>query len=103
MIYQIAGLIPVFAVLVAINPLPVSGKDAGLLIALGLVFTAVPHTLIAMALRHLSARTVLLVTSLMLVYGTALGWMVLGEVPRLGTLAGGAIIATCALVEGRRS
>ncbi len=103
MIYQIAGLITLFAVLVAVDPLPVTRTNAGLLVVLGLIFTAIPHTLIVIALRHLSARTVLLVTSLMLVYGTALGWLLLGEVPRASTLVGGAIIATCAVIEGRRS
>ena len=56
-----------------------------------------------MSLRHLAARTVILITSMMLVYGTLLAWWLLGETPLPRTLAGGVVIAGCALIENQRA
>ena len=99
MIYQVLGVIPLFLVLSMIRPLSIQVADAGKLVLLGMVFTAVPHTLIAVSLRHLPARSVILITSMMLVYGTLLAWWLLGETPLPRTLAGGAVIAGCAMIE----
>ncbi len=69
------------------------------LIALGLLLTAFPHTLLLDSLRHLKAKTLGIVQSLQPAYGIALAVLLLGEYPSLRTLGGGAIILGAALYE----
>ncbi|MDP3940399.1 MAG: DMT family transporter [Deltaproteobacteria bacterium] len=69
------------------------------LVALGLLFTAFPHSLLLDSLRHLKAKTLGIVQSLQPAYGIALAALLLGEYPSLRTLGGGAIILGAALYE----
>lgn len=102
MVYQCIGVVVSLTWCPLVAPVAVDLHDIGLIVLLGAVFTAVPHGLIAAALRHLPAKSVTLQASLMLVYGVALAWLLLGETPRGSTFAGGAIIAVCAMIEGRK-
>lgn len=70
---------------------------------LGVVFTALPHTLFAHSLRHLSAKTVSLITSLQPVYGAALAVLILSEWPDPPTLAGGLVILIASSYESLRA
>ncbi len=69
-----------------------SGRDLLLLIVLGVVFTALGQGLIVASLKHLRAQTTSVIFGLEPVYGTLLAWLLLGEVPALRTLLGGALI-----------
>lgn len=84
----------------------VSYKDLGLLAILGVVCTAVSHTLFIQGMRHVRAQAASIISSLEPVYGIVLALVLLGEVPAPRTLAGGAIILTAALLvslkEGTR-
>jgi len=73
------------------------------LAALAFVCTAVPHSMFAGALRALTAKTAGLISCLMPVYGVALAWMVLGEVPSGATVCGGLIIVAAAAFESGRA
>jgi drug/metabolite transporter (DMT)-like permease len=75
----------------------------GLVILLGVVFTAAPHALFTTALRYLSAKTVGLVSCLQPFYGAILALIVLGEQLSTQTLIGGAIIVATALFETQQS
>jgi len=70
---------------------------------LALVCTAVPHSMFAGALRALTAKTAGLISCLMPVYGVALAWIVLGEVPSGATVCGGLIIVAAAAFESGRA
>ncbi len=70
---------------------------------LALVCTAVPHSMFAGALRSLTAKTAGLISCLMPVYGVALAWLVLGEVPSGATICGGLIIVAAAAFESGRA
>lgn len=72
------------------------------LIGLGVVFTALPHTLFAYSLRYLRAVTVSLITSLQPVYGTLLAIAVLAEWPHPETVLGGALILAAGVYESVR-
>lgn len=76
--------------------------EIGLLLLLGTVFTAIPHSLFANCLRYLRAKTVGLIGCLQPVYGIVLAWLVLHEDPTLFTLAGSAIIVAAAAIENLR-
>lgn len=76
-------------------------REIGLLAVLGLACTALAHTLFIAALRGVSAHAASVVAALEPVYGVALALLLLGEVPALRTLAGGALIVAAALVATR--
>ena len=75
----------------------------GLIILLGVVFTAAPHALFTSALRQLSAKTVGLVSCLQPIYGAKLALIILGEELNLNTLIGGTIIVATAIFETHQS
>jgi len=78
-------------------------RDALLLLVLGVLCTAVAHTLFIGSLRRVSAHTASVVAALEPVYGIALAALFLGEVPTPRTLAGAAFIVGAALVATRRA
>jgi len=78
-------------------------RDAGALVALGVVCTAGAHTLFIASLRSVSAHTASVVAALEPVYGIALAWLLLGERPASRTLLGAALIVGAALLATRRA
>lgn len=77
----------------------VSQEQWILLIILGIFFTALPHTLFANSLLHLKAKTVGLIGSMHVVYGTVFALIFLAEIPTWSTLVGGAIVIAAAIYE----
>ncbi|MCH1930921.1 DMT family transporter [Shewanella sp. A25] len=75
----------------------------GLLVLLGVIFTAAPHALFTSALRQLSAKTVGLVSCLQPFYGAVLALLILGEGLNLNTMIGGTIIVATAIFETHQS
>ena len=69
------------------------------LIGLGLLTTAVGHTLFLACLRHFSVSSVSLMSCVQPVYGILLGVIFFGEVPGWSALAGGALILSAVVVE----
>lgn len=69
-----------------------TSRDWQLLVVLGVVFTALAQCLVVASLRHLRAQTTSVIFGLEPIYGIALAWMMLDEVPAIRTLAGGALI-----------
>jgi drug/metabolite transporter (DMT)-like permease len=76
--------------------------DWGLILVLGLFFTAFSHTLFGYALRYLKAKTVALVACMQPVYGVLDGVIFLHSIPDTATFIGGAIIVTAAVYESLR-
>lgn len=101
--YQSLGgsllMLPFFSVSSAIQ------DDATLLylLLLGVVFTALPHTLLATALRYLSAKTVSFIGCLQPLLGTLIALAVIGEQPPLNVVIGGFVIVSAAMLETMRS
>ncbi len=81
----------------------ISLETWGLVILLGVIFTAAPHALFTSALRQLSAKTVGLVSCLQPFYGAMLALIILGEALNLTTLIGGTIIVATAIFETHQS
>jgi drug/metabolite transporter (DMT)-like permease len=67
-----------------------------LLILLGVVFTAVSHTLFISGLRTVPARSASVIASLEPVYGIAAAAVFLQEIPSMRVLLGGAVILAAA-------
>lgn len=74
-----------------------------LILLLGIVFTAAPHALFTAALRHLSAKTVSLVSCLQPFYGTMLALIFLGEDLDIKTAIGGVLVVATAIFETQQS
>jgi len=87
-------------------PLRLSSNDLVLLIVLGVLCTAVSHSLFIQGMQRVRAQTASIISSLEPVYGIVFALILLGEVPAVRTLVGGAIILTAALfvtlTEGAR-
>ncbi len=73
----------------------------GLLLVLGVVFTAAAHGLFIRGLKGVSAGRASVITSLEPVYGVALAWLLLNERPEARTLLGGALVLGAAVWVGR--
>jgi drug/metabolite transporter (DMT)-like permease len=87
--------------LLAIDPVVFDARSILLLVVLGVVCTALAHTLFVRSLRVLSAHTASVVTALEPVYGIALALVLLGETPPPRTLAGAVLIVGAALYATR--
>ncbi|MCC8184193.1 DMT family transporter [Cloacibacillus porcorum] len=81
----------------------VSAKDWGLLILLGVLFTGVAHSLFIGGMKHVRAQTAGIIASLESVYGIISAALILGEIPSLRELVGGAVILGTAAYSTLRS
>ena len=70
-----------------------------LLILLGVVFTALPHTLFAHGLLHLKAKTASLIACVQVVYAAMFAAFFLGEWLTLNVVLGGLVVVSAAMYE----
>ena len=87
----------------ALTSAPIGAREIMLLIVLGLVCTALAHTLFIGGLAVVTAHTASVIAALEPVYGIVLALVFLGEVPGARTIAGGALIVAAAVIATRRS
>jgi drug/metabolite transporter (DMT)-like permease len=71
-----------------------------ILFILGVVCTALAHTLFIASMRDITAQTASLLASLEPVWGIIFGILLLGAIPTTRTLVGGAIIISATLLPG---
>ena len=83
--------------------LPSSGRDWGLIAVLGIVCTALAHTLFIEGMKGVGARTASVLSALEPVYGILLALVFLGESPSLRTVSGGAVVLAAALAATVRA
>lgn len=72
-------------------------------IILGLVTTAMGHTMFLYSLRNFSTITASIISSLQPIFGIIMGYFILSEVPELNTIVGGTIILSSVIVESMRA
>lgn len=100
--YQLIGISVLFAFSgLTVEPSALQSSGVKLLL-LGVFFTAIPHFLNISALRELEAKSVLIISSLMLPYGIILGVLLLHEIPSARTLVGCALVLAAATIENMR-
>lgn len=102
LLYQLIGIAVCFAFSGLTAEADALQENALRLVLLGVCFTALPHFLNLSALRVLEAKTVLIITSLMVPYGMLLSALFLGEIPTARTLVGCCLIMCAATVENLR-
>ncbi|WP_119978222.1 DMT family transporter [Shewanella algidipiscicola] len=103
MLYQTAVAVVFLMPWHQVNISTINQSVWGLIILLGVVFTAAPHALFTSALRQLSAKTVSLVSCLQPLYGALLALWLLGEELALNTIIGGALVVITAIYETQQS
>ena len=102
MSYQVLIVALLMSPLLILSPHQPSAHDWWLLLLLGVVFTAITHTLLGFSLRYLKAKTVGIVACLQPVYAVGYEIVILNEYPDQSTLIGGAIIIGAAIYESLR-
>lgn len=80
-----------------------SPQNIGLLVLLGIVFTALPHTLFSASFKSLSAKTASVLATLLPFYGALFGYLIHDEQVTSRTAIGGAIILACVVFETVKS
>lgn len=80
-----------------------TARDMGLLVLLGILFTGVAHSLFIGGMKYVRAQTAGIIASLESVYGIISAALLLGEIPSVRELIGGAIILGTAFYSTLRS
>jgi len=79
-----------------------SPRTGGLLVLFAVVFTALPHTLFSASLKHLSAKTVGIIATLLPFYGAFFGYLIHDETLAFRTVFGGLIVLVAIAFETLR-
>ncbi len=74
-------------------------KTWGLLVVLGLITTAIGHTLFVSALKYLTASTASILASLQPVYAIILAVIIIGEAVGINVVLGGILILSAVLIQ----
>lgn len=69
------------------------------LLLLGMVSTAMGHTLLSYSLKQLPAKSIAMISCLQPIFATLFAWWLLQETPTVSVLLGGGIIVSVALYE----
>lgn len=80
-----------------------SASDIGLLLFLGVVTTALAHTLFISSLRSIPAQLAGICSSMETVYGILFAFIFLGEVPSVREIVGAAIIVAAVVLAQKRA
>ncbi|WP_100610120.1 DMT family transporter [Confluentibacter lentus] len=73
------------------------------LVMLGLLTTAIGHTMIVSSFKHFSVSTASIITSITPIFGIILAFIFLNETPNLNTFIGGSLILATVVIESIRS
>ena len=73
------------------------------LLTLGIVTTAMGHSLMIRSLKFFSASTATIISSIQPIFGTLLAFLFVGDIPVLNTYIGGAVILSTVVIESIRS
>ncbi len=97
--YQVLVVAVVLCCFTDTAVLDIENKQWWLLILLGVVFTALPHTLFAHGLLHLKAKTASLIACVQVVYAAVFAAVFLGEWLTLNVVFGGLVVVSAAMYE----
>ncbi|PCI08001.1 MAG: EamA family transporter [Flavobacteriaceae bacterium] len=70
-------------------------------ILLGVLTTAIGHTLFVKSLKHFSAATASIISSIQPIFGIIIAFFFLSEIPNLNTFFGGLLILTTVVIESK--
>ena len=99
LLYQSAVVALVLFSFMDIDLASIEDEQWYLLLLLGIVFTALPHTLFAHGLLHMKAKTASLIACVQVVYASIFAAVLLGEWLSLNVIIGGLIVVSAAMYE----
>ena len=99
LLYQTLVVMLVLVVFIDTDISVIESSQWWLLLLLGIVFTALPHTLFANGLLHLKAKTASLIACVQVVYAAIFAAVILGEWLAWNVVAGGLIVVSAAMYE----
>ena len=99
LLYQSAVVVLALFAFIDTETINIDDRQWGLLILLGVVFTALPHTLFAYGLLHMKAKTAGLIACVQVVYAAVFAALFLGEWLSLNIVIGGLIVVSAAMYE----
>ena len=99
MLYQTWIACIMLCAFVEVPPLQVDTINWLLLITVGVIFTAAPHSLFAASLKNLSASTAGDTVPCEGLYGTFFAFLILHEQPTISTIIGGVLVISAAFYE----
>lgn len=99
LLYQSAVVVLALFAFIDTETINIDDRQWGLLILLGVVFTALPHTLFAYGLLHLKAKTAGLIACVQVLYAAVFAALLLGEWLSLNVVIGGLIVVSAAMYE----
>ena len=106
MFYQTLVVSVMLLPFLTINPFEMTGLwqdnqlgEFALLLLLAVMFTAIPHAMLANSLRQLSAKTAGLISCLQPLYGTAMATVILSQWPMNTVYIGGSLIVAAEIFE----
>jgi drug/metabolite transporter (DMT)-like permease len=103
MFYQMFVIVAVLLpVLFIYTPIPPT-RELPALFSLGLLTTAIGHTLFVNSFRQFSISTASLMSSVQPIFGILLGVLFLREIPDWTSVIGGAVIVATVVIEAIRS
>jgi drug/metabolite transporter (DMT)-like permease len=73
------------------------------IIALGLLTTAIGHTMLVSSFKHFSVSTASIISSTQPIFGIILAFIFINEIPNLNTFIGGSLILATVVIESVRS
>ena len=99
----VAGAILIPVIFTSSVPIEYSPRSLGLLLLLGVFFTAVPQTLFSNSFKNLNARTVGVLSTLLPFYAAFLAYFIHDETVTARTATGGLIVLSCVVIETARN
>ena len=74
-----------------------------LLILVALLTTAIGHTMLVSSLKHFSVATASIISSVQPIFGIAIAYFFVNEIPNFSTFIGGSLILVTVVIESIRS
>lgn len=99
---QVSAAVVLLPAMFALKP-AMTGKDYAVLLVLGVVFTALAHSLFINGLRTVRVQTAGIISGLESVYGILSAFIFLGEIPGVREIAGGIVILGVAFLSTVKS
>ena len=103
MFYQMGITILLLFPVVLIYPIDTLSAQIPYLLFLGLVTTAIGHTLFLNSLTYFTVATASIMNSIQPIFGILLAFFFLNEIPPASSLIGGGIILITVIIESLRS
>jgi drug/metabolite transporter (DMT)-like permease len=104
MLHQVIATVLLLTLFIDIGSLAsLSLGHWGYLALLGIITTAIAHTLLIKSYKAFSAKTVAMVSCLQPVFGSLFAWLILDEWLSMTTIIGGSIILGIAIYESTKS